>query len=256
MPKLLGERVEGFDSNKRARALVRPLDGRPEGFELQAGAWVEFQRLFSSGHATGAQALRATTVEAFHAAGKSGKARQHALTYRPPKQKSVEQAYDEAVQSGEIDEEDTPFWKFAEQWRKPKAKSEQERYEADTAAGAGEGALLKVEKDPEKVLATPVGEDVGPLTERAMKWRAEVLKRLSEVSASGSVGTDDDARPRVKIAWAPSGIAAVELVGDVLGELTSQDYQRRVLLAAQNAWQKMADRFKVEVPEEFGWPVD
>lgn len=33
MPKLLGERVAGFDSDKRAKTLVRPLDGRPEGFE-------------------------------------------------------------------------------------------------------------------------------------------------------------------------------------------------------------------------------
>jgi hypothetical protein len=259
MPRLASDRAEGFGSQKKARGLVRPLDVRPVGFDLDERAWRFFQDLRDrDGQPIGLKALRAECLEAMVNAEKAGQLARHALTYRQPprpKRMTAEEAWwsrDLDVWEGISKEDFFAQWNAEQGWsREP---TELERMAADEKAALAAADLPRVETDPGRIMTTPPGERVGPVSERIMAWRARRAERAAEaLSGPGVSAQDAPSGGRVTVLYSPQGVRGLDFTGDVLSELTPNEFQARVFKAWLAAHLAMVAALIGPPPEGFDW---
>lgn len=257
--KLQGAEAEGRSGDGKIAVWARVSDCEVKRVQLADGAWAFYQTLRDqNGQLIGARALRAATLEALHESQVAALDKKHAELVKPEKKLDAAEAFERAAEAGEIDWGDS-FLEFQRDYyaRAPKPLTDAQRRERDEKAGWGREHFVPVETDPAQILATPTGAKVGPISERAMAWRAEHSRRINELVAGASVtACDDAARPTATISIALAGITALDLADDVLAACTARQYEARVVKAARQAHQKLRAALVLDVPEEFGWPAE
>ncbi|ERG69252.1 hypothetical protein [Segniliparus rugosus] len=254
--KLKEAEAEGRSGDGKLVVWARVADCQVTRVQLVEGAWAFYQTLRDqSGQLIGREALRAATLEAIHKAESAALDKKHASLTKPEKRPDAAAAFERAAEAGEIDW-DHSFIDFQRDYysRLPKPPTEAERRERDEKAGFGREHHMPVETDPAKILATPVGKKVGPISERAMAWRAEQSRRLGEFSKGATVAAGDhDTSPTVAVQIALGGIVALDVAGNALASCTAKQYEDRVVKAARKAHEELRAALALDVPEEFGW---